>query len=116
MQQERAHHFRQRRGAGGPRRARRRLDVGLFPLLKQLADALAPPWSRTDFVWACNHLRTTIDSANRARQDLGNPPFTEGEVLAFIKRTVRDAVERQRDLQAQEQRRQTVKARVHRTR
>ena len=93
-----------------------RLDVGLYPLLKQLADALAPPGSRPDFVLACNHLRTALDSADRARQDLGNQPLNEVEVLAFIKRTVRDAVERQRDLQAQKQRRQTVKARVHRTR
>jgi hypothetical protein len=93
-----------------------RLDVGLYPLLKQLAGALAPPGSRPDFVLACNHLRTAIDSANRARQDLGSQAFDAIEVLAFIKRAVRDAVDRQRDLQAQAQRGQKVQAKVHRTR
>ena len=92
------------------------LGLDLYQLLKQLAGALAPPGSKPDFVLACNHLRTAIDSANRARQDLGKKPLNEVEVQAFIKRTVRDAVERQRDFQAQEQRRQTVQARVGRSR
>ena len=93
-----------------------RLNVGLYKLLKELADALTSGGKGPDFVLACNHLRTAIDSANRARHDLRKAPLNEVKVLAFIKRTVRDAVERQRDLQAQEQRRQTVKARVHRPR
>ena len=93
-----------------------RLDVGLYPLLKQLAGALAPPGSRPDFVLACNHLRTAIDSANRARQDLGKKPLNEVEVQAFIKRTVRDAVSRQRSRRDQEQRTQTVKVKALRAR
>lgn len=93
-----------------------RLDVGLYKLLKELADALAPAGSRADFVLACNHLRTAIDSANRARQDLGNQPLAEAEVLAFITRTVRDAVSLRRSRQAQAHRDQTVKVNVHRTR
>jgi hypothetical protein len=93
-----------------------RLGVDLYQLLKQLAGALAVAGSRPDFVLACNHVRTAIDSANRARQDLGNQPLNEVEVLAFIKRTVRDAVSRQVSSQAQAQRDQTAKVYVHRTR
>jgi len=93
-----------------------RLDVGLYKLLKELADALTSGGKGPDFVLACNHLRTAIDSANRARQDLGNQPLNEVEVLAFIKRTVRDAVSRQVSSQAKAQRDQTVKVYVHRTR
>ena len=93
-----------------------RLDVGLYKLLKELADALTSGGKGPDFVLACNHLRTAIDSANRARQDLRKAPLNEVKVLAFIKRTVRDAVDRQRDLQAQAQRGQKVQAKVHRTR
>ena len=93
-----------------------RLDLGLYKLLKQLADALAPVGSRPDFVLACGHLRTAIDSANRARQALEKQPLDEVEVLAFIKRTVRDAVSRQVSSQAKAQRDQTAKVYVHRTR
>ena len=93
-----------------------RLDVGLYPLLKQLAGALAPPGSRPDFVLACNHLRTALDSADRARQDLGNQPLNEDEVLDFIKRTVRDAVSRQRSRREQERRVQKVTVKALRAR
>ena len=92
------------------------LDVGLHKLLKELADALVAGGSRPDFVLACNHLRTAIDSANRARQDLGKEPLNEVEVLAFIKRTVRDAVSRQRSRRDQEQRTQTAKVKALRAR
>jgi hypothetical protein len=93
-----------------------RLDLGLYKLLKQLADALAPVGSRPDFVLACNHLRTALDSADRARQDLGNQPLNEVEVLAFIKRTVRDAVGRKSSRAAKAYQDQKVKVYVHRTR
>ena len=93
-----------------------RLGVDLYQLLKQLAGALAVAGSRPDFVLACNHVRTAIDSANRARQDLGNQPLNEDKVLDFIKRTVRDAVSRQVSSQAKAQRDQTAKVYVHRTR
>jgi hypothetical protein len=93
-----------------------RLDVGLYKLLQELAVALAPVGSRPDFILACNHLRTAIDSANRARQDLGNQPLNAVEVLAFIKRTVRDAASRRRSRQAQAQRDQTVKVRNYHVR
>ena len=92
------------------------LGLDLYQLLKQLADALAPVGSRPDFVLACNHLRTAIDSANRARQDLGKEPLNEVEVLAFIKGTVRDAVSRQRSRRDQEQRTQTAKVKALRAR
>ena len=93
-----------------------RLDVGLYKLLQELAVALAPVGSRPDFILACNHLRTAIDSANRARQDLGNQPLNEVEVRAFIKRTVRDAVSRQRSRREQERRVQKVTVKALRAR
>ena len=93
-----------------------RLDAGLYKLLKELADALTSGGKGPDFVLACNHLRTALDSADRARQDLGNQPLNEVEVLAFIKGTVRDAVSRQRSRRDQEQRTQTAKVKALRAR
>ena len=92
------------------------LDVGLHKLLKELADALTSGGKGPDFVLACNHLRTAIDSANRARHDLRKEALNEVEVRAFIKRTVRDAVSRQRSRRDQEQRTQTVKVKALRAR
>ena len=93
-----------------------RLGVDLYQLLKQLAGALAVAGSRPDFVLACNHVRTAVDSANRARQALEKQPLDEVEVLAFIKRTVRDAVGRKLSRAAKAYQDQTVKVYVHRTR
>jgi hypothetical protein len=93
-----------------------RLNVGLYKLLKELADALTSGGKGPDFVLACNHLRTAIDSANRARQDLRKAPLNEVKVLAFIKRTVRDAVSNQRSRREQERRAQTVKVKALRAR
>ena len=92
------------------------LDVGLHKLLKELADALTSGGKGPDFVLACGHLRTAIDSANRARQDLRKAPLNEVKVLAFIKRTVRDAVGRKWSRAAKAHQDQTVKVYVRRTR
>jgi hypothetical protein len=67
-----------------------------YPQLVKLANALAPPGTRADFVLACDHVRTALDGANRARQDLGNQPLGEADILIFIKQLVQVAVRRRR--------------------
>jgi hypothetical protein len=74
------------------------LKLDQYDLLVQLAGAIAPAGSRTgaDFVLACDHVRTAIDSANRARRDLNQEPLDHAEVRSFVKRLVQDTVRRKR--------------------
>jgi hypothetical protein len=93
-----------------------RLDADCYPLLVKLAAALAPGGARPDFVLACDHVRTALDSANRARQDLAKRPLGEAETRAFIARTVEQAVRRRVVPLAQAEQEQQVQATVVRTR
>jgi hypothetical protein len=45
-------------------------------------------------VLACNHVRTAIDTANRARGDLNQQPLDHAEMRKFVKRLVQDTVRR----------------------
>ena len=91
-----------------------RLDVGCHRLLVQLAGTFRPPLGdRLDFVQACHHVHTTVATANRTREGLGNPPMTEDETLALVRRTVEEAVRAQQARIRRVQQLQTVK--VYRT-
>jgi len=92
-----------------------RLDIGHVKLLQQLSIALTAVGSSPDFVRACYHVRTALDSANRVRLDLGNQPFNEPETLAYIQRIVREAASRKKARQAKMQQDQEITVKVHRT-
>jgi hypothetical protein len=88
------------------------LDTDNYPLLAKLAAALLPPHDdRPDFARACDHVHTTVATANRTRESLGSPPMTAPETLALVRRTVEDAVRVEQARRRRVQQRQTVKAR-----
>jgi hypothetical protein len=91
------------------------LDIRSYALLAKLAEALAPLGGRPDFVLACHHMRTTIDSTNRARQELGTEPLPQEEVLTLIKRTVKEAGLARRRREEQARQVQEVKVQALRT-
>jgi hypothetical protein len=93
-----------------------RLDLGVYGPLVQLAEALATSWGEPDFVQACDHLRTALDSANRARVDLGKQPFGQAETLTFITRTIEEAVCRKHEREAEAAQQQTVQVQLYHTR
>jgi hypothetical protein len=93
-----------------------RLDLGLHQQLLQLAGALATPVGEPDFAQACGHLRTALDSANRARQDLGKQPFSQAETLTFITRAIEEAVCRKQEREAEAAQQQTVEVQPDYTR
>src|SRR5262249_3204238 len=66
-----------------------RLEVADYPLLDRLASRWTGTEStRPDFVWACDRVRVAFDSADRARQDLDQPPLNYPERRQFVERTV----------------------------
>ena len=89
------------------------LDMNCYKSIVQLATAgVRPPTRHSDFVVACDHIRTILDTTNRTRQQLRAQTLTQAETLALIRRTADQAV-RER---ATRQRTTTQKQTVYRTR
>jgi hypothetical protein len=91
-----------------------RLDISCYKLLVQLAEALAPLGGKPDFIQACDHIRTAIDSGNRARMALEKQVLCEAETVVFIQQTVAAAVRARRTKRLQAQQHE-IKVTVHRT-